>query len=55
MVPKEEFDKIDYLEIQPFSISILEYILRETDNTLGKNTYSRYFEFSTLHFHSDSC
>lgn len=44
MVPKEEFDKIDYLEIQPFSISILEYILRETDNTLGKNTYSKWFE-----------
>lgn len=46
IVPKERIDKINYLEIQPFIISVLRYILTQTCNTNGNETFKKWFKQS---------
>lgn len=46
IVCKQNIDKITYLEMQPFVISVLRYILIKTCNTNGRKTFEMWFNQS---------
>lgn len=45
-VCKQNIDKITYLEMQPFVVSVLCYILTKTCNTNGRKTFETWFKQS---------
>ena len=46
IVCKQNIDKITYLEMQPFVVSVLCYILTKTCNTNGRKTFETWFKQS---------